>query len=131
MEKNHKTYTAELETAFGKKLDTKLSYTAEWDEYKTHDDAVADGQVMSNEDQLKYWNNKIKASAKAAAVAKVLSDNNITRPAADDPAVALENTIASWVKMGIPADVARAQALKMQESAKALAEQYKQDLVAQ
>ena len=115
------TKKATVETAFGNKLDTPLTFSYKFEELeydaatKSGDEIPAD-EMPGQEGLISYVNQKRNATARSKAQAEVLEANGVKKPTKEDPAFRLKTMIDMLVANGddaVTAEATARQLLKM------------------
>lgn len=75
-----KTKTTEARTAYGKTLDTPVSYSYKWNEYPDNDTLVAAKDEMTLDEQRKKRNDERESKARQAALSAALTAAGIVKP---------------------------------------------------
>jgi len=76
----HQTKTAVARTAYGKTLDTPISYSFEWDEFSGKDELIAAKQELTLEEQLKVRATEAQNNARQKALTAALDAAGIVKP---------------------------------------------------
>lgn len=116
-----KTGTSEAKTAYGKKLDTPLTYDYKWTEYADGPELVAAKDEMTLDEQVKQRNIDRMANARQKALTARLEAAGITKPtAANDDQVRLRDMFKTLMTAK---DKTTGQPLYTEEQARAFASQ--------
>jgi len=74
------TESAVSKTAYGKTLDTPVSYSFSWENYSDHAEVVAAKDELSQDEVVKVRNQERKAKARQAALTAALDAAGIVKP---------------------------------------------------
>lgn len=97
-----------VSSAYGKELTTPVSFSGQFDEYESFDEAKAANDLLSNDEHLNAINAKRKAAARAKATTAALDAAGVQKPDPNSPEVLKETMIKNLVKLqGLSEDVAR------------------------
>ena len=84
--------TSVATTAYGKKLDTPISYDYEWTTYPDGDTLKAANDMLSIDEQVKVRNTERQSAARQKRLTAVLDAAGIVKPTAEnDPQIALRD----------------------------------------
>jgi hypothetical protein len=100
---------ATVETAYGKKLDTPLTFDYTYDELEKGDEIPAK-EMPDADDLITYVNAKRNASARSTAQTKILDANEIKKPDLKDAAFRLASMVKVLMANGDDEETATATA---------------------
>lgn len=105
------TKSATITTAFGETLDKPLKFDYTYEEFEEGDKLPRE---MTAEEIRDFFTNKAIASARAAAQAQTLKDNNIVpKPLAENPALIYRNMVKNLIAANKSQKDAEALALQL------------------
>jgi hypothetical protein len=97
-----------VSAAYGKELETPVSFSGQYEAYETFDEAKAANDLLSNEEHLNAINAKRKAAARAKATTDALTAAGINKPDPNSPEVLKDTMVKNLMKQtGVAEDVAR------------------------
>jgi len=73
-------------TAYGKKLDTPITYGYTWKEYPDYDTLKAAGKVLDGDEQVKVRNTEAQSTARQKALQAALDAAGIVKPTEENDA---------------------------------------------
>ena len=115
-----KTGSSTAKTAYGKPLDTPITYSFKWSEYDTPAEVVAAKAEMTLEEQRKTRNAESLANARSKALKSALDDAGIVKPTLEnDEQFALREMLKNLMAAKLPDGSKRF----TEEQARALASQ--------
>jgi|SRR3970282_955743 len=104
------TFSFTIEKAFGNVLEKPLTVAAEYDAFETYAEVPA-SELPSEKEIVQFLNAKAKASARAAATTKALTDAGVEKPTLENSEELRFNTIVkALVAGGLSKDAAEQQA---------------------
>jgi len=116
------TFDGTIETAFGKKLDTPLTFTAQCKEYDATTDGAAElkaaNEWPTDSDIVEFVNARAKATARQKATTETIKAAGIVKPTAENDADLRLATMAKMIRLDDPT--------LTEEQALALALQFRQ-----
>ena len=81
------TFKGTIESAYGETLATALNFEGEFDAFETIDEVKTANDFPSNDEILKFVNDKRKASKRQAAMTATLEAAGIAKPTLENPKV--------------------------------------------
>jgi hypothetical protein len=100
------TFKGTIESAYGRTLPNKLTFSGEFEAYETVDELKAANKYPSDDDIVSFVNAKEKANARQKAMTETLSAAGIEKPTMDDPQVQLATIIKALRASGRSEDEA-------------------------
>jgi hypothetical protein len=100
------TFKGTIESAYGRTLPNKLTFSGEFEAYETVDELKAANKYPSDDDIVSFVNAKEKANARQKAMNETLSAAGIEKPTMDDPQVQLATIIKALRASGRSEDEA-------------------------
>ncbi len=85
--------TGEISTAYGKKLETPLPLTGEFQAFEKAEEIRSAGQWPSDSDIVKFKNAQLRAKVRSERTVVILGENGYEAPAKDDPQVVMRRMI--------------------------------------
>lgn len=99
----NKTGQSVATTAYGKKLDSPLTYDYAWTTYKNYDELVAAKDELTNDEQVKVRNTERQNNARQKALQAALDAAGIVKPTAEnDPQIGLRDMFKTLQTAKIP-----------------------------
>lgn len=92
-------FEGSVSAAYGKELETPVSFSGQYDSYETFDEAKTANDLLSNEEQLNAINAKRKAAARAKATTAALDAAGIQKPDPNSPEVLKETMVKNLIKL--------------------------------
>jgi hypothetical protein len=97
------TATSESKTAYGKKLDTPISYDYSWTAYQNYEELVAAKDELTNDEQVKARNTERLNNARQKALTAALAAAGHVKPTAEnDPQVGLRDMFKTLQTAKLP-----------------------------
>jgi hypothetical protein len=87
------TFKGTIESAYGRTLPNKLTFSGEFEAYETVDELRAANKYPSDDDIVSFVNAKEKSNARQKAMNETLNAAGIEKPTMDDPQVQLATII--------------------------------------
>lgn len=79
----NKTETSKTETAYGKKLETPITYEYTWKAYENIDEVKSANDLLTDEEVVKFRNDQRQTNARQKAYAAALTAAGIQKPTLD------------------------------------------------
>lgn len=101
-------FSGVIENAYGKKLETPITFDAEYDAYENHDEVVAEKDELKPQEVVDFRNAQKKANARQKAMQVALDAANIVKPTLEnDEQLRLRKMYDIFIANGSAHDEAR------------------------